>query len=95
MTEKHYHTQKNLNKIRPYLKKDIINNLKKSDTWKIQSTITINFISFKDDSNEECVMHSKSNNTEVMINDKAEKIIEEYMSLPSITFIYCITNIIK
>ena len=33
-----------LNKIRPYLK-DIINNLKKSDTWKIQLTIANNFIS--------------------------------------------------
>ena len=29
--------EKHLNKIRPYLK-DIINNLKKSDTWKIQLT---------------------------------------------------------
>ena len=33
-----------LNKIRPYLK-DIINNLKKSDTWKAQLTTAINFIS--------------------------------------------------
>ena len=33
-----------LNKIRPYLK-DIINNLKKSDTWKIPLTIVNNFIS--------------------------------------------------
>ena len=31
-----------LNKIRPYLK-DIINNLKKSDTWKIQLTIANKF----------------------------------------------------
>ena len=31
------------NKIRPYLK-DIINNLKKSDTWKIQLTIANKFI---------------------------------------------------
>ena len=30
-----------LNKIRPCLK-SIINNLKKSDTWRIQLTITIN-----------------------------------------------------
>ena len=37
--------KKYLNKIRPYLK-DIINNLKKFDSWKIQLTITINFISF-------------------------------------------------
>ena len=31
-----------LNKIRPYLK-DIINNVKKSDTWKIQLTIANKF----------------------------------------------------
>ena len=47
-----------LNKIRSYLK-DIINNLKKSDLWKIQLTITINFISSKDN-NKKHVMHSKS-----------------------------------
>ena len=34
-----------LDKIRPYLK-DIINDLKKSDTWTIQLRTTINFISF-------------------------------------------------
>ena len=33
-----------LDKIRPYLK-NIMNDLKKSDTWKIQVTITISFIS--------------------------------------------------
>ena len=33
-----------LNKIRPYLE-DIISNLRKSDTWKIQLTIANNFIS--------------------------------------------------
>ena len=31
----------------PYLR-DIIINLQKSDTWKIQSTVAINFISSKD-----------------------------------------------
>ena len=35
--------EKYLNNIRPYLK-DIKNNLKKSDTWKIQLTIANNFI---------------------------------------------------
>ena len=45
-----------LNKIKSYLK-DIINNLKKSDTWKIQLTITFYFIfSSKDDNDEEHVM---------------------------------------
>ena len=44
-----------LNKIRSYLK-DIINNLKKSDTWEIQLTIANNFISSVDH-DEERVIH--------------------------------------
>ena len=63
------------NKIRPYLK-DIINNLKKSDTWKIQLTIANNFIS-SIDNDEERVMHSKSDNIEIMINDEADEVIKE------------------
>ena len=47
-----------VNKIKPYLR-DIINDLKKSDTWKIQWPITISFISSKDDQNEKHEMHSK------------------------------------
>ena len=38
--------KKYLNKSRPYFKN--INNRKKSDTWKIHLPITINFISSKD-----------------------------------------------
>ena len=56
-----------LNKIIPYLK-DIINNLKKSDAWKVQLTIANNFTSsiYND---EDHLMHSKSDNiTLVMIN---------------------------
>ena len=47
-----------VNKIKLYLR-DIINDLKKSDTWKIQWPITISFISSKDDQNEKHEMHSK------------------------------------
>ena len=47
-----------LNKIRPYLK-DIMNNLKKSGTWKTQLIIANNFISTIDN-DEERVIHSKS-----------------------------------
>ena len=55
-----------LNKLRTYL-----NSLKKSDTWKTQLTTAIKFISAKDDDDdEECVMHSKSDNIEIMINNK-------------------------
>ena len=57
------------NKIRWYLK-DILNNLKNSDSWKTQLTVAINFISSKNN-DEDRVMHSKSDNIEIMINDKA------------------------
>ena len=56
--------------------KDIINNLKKSDTWKIQLTIAINFV-FSKDTDKELVMHSKSDNMEIMIYDKADEVIKE------------------
>ena len=90
---------------------DIINNLKKSKTWKIQLTISINF-NCSNDNNEECVMHSKSDNKEIMINDKADKVIKklyksflnryqnnleklQVVSLFPLMFIYCIINVIK
>ena len=99
-----------LNNIRPYLK-DIINNLKKSDMWKIQLTIGNNFIS-SIDNDEERAVHSKSDNIEIMINDEADEVIKELSDslknryqinlesmkgseLSSITFIYCIINVIK
>ena len=55
--EKHYQLRKYINKYRPYLN-NIINNLKNSDTWKIQLAVTINFISPKDDNDEDHVIHS-------------------------------------
>ena len=71
-----------LNKIIPYLK-HIISDFKKSDSWKTYLAIAINFISSKD-TDEECVMHSKSDNIEITINDKADKVTEErFQSLPS------------
>ena len=50
----------------------------------IKLTIAINFISTKD-VNEERVMHSKSDNMEIMINDKADEVI-------LIVFIYVLQN---
>ena len=64
--------EESLNIIRLYLR-DVINGLKKSDTWRIQLTITINFISSKDDNNEVCIIHSKSCNIEIMINDEPDE----------------------
>ena len=63
-----------LNKIRSYLK-NIINNLKIFNTWKVQLTKTNNFTS-SIDSDEERVMHSKSNNVEIMINYEADEVYE-------------------
>ena len=45
--------------------KDSINNLKKSDTWKIQLTIATNVISSKDN-DEKREMNSKSDDIEIM-----------------------------
>ena len=99
-----------LNKNSPYLKY-IINNLKKSHTWKIQLTIANNFISSKDNY-EERVMHSKSDNIEIMINDEANEIINNicgslknrYQNISELIkgseFVfnyvqYCIINVLK
>ena len=62
------------NMIRPYLK-DIMNNLKKSDTQKTQLTIAINFVS-SIENDEECVMLSKRGNLEIMMNDEADEVIK-------------------
>ena len=50
--------------------------------WKIQVTTAINFI-YCEDNYEECVMHSESDNIEIVINDEVDVVIEEFFqSLP-------------
>ena len=63
-----------LNKIKPYLK-DIIYNLKKSNKRKIQLPVANNFI-YSIDNDEVRVMHSKSDNLEIMINDEPDEVIK-------------------
>ena len=46
--------------------------------WKVQLTIAINFI-FSKDNDEESVMHSKSDNIKIMINDRTDEVIEELL----------------
>ena len=65
-----------LNKIKPYLR-DIITNLQKSETWKIQLTIAINFNSSKD-VDEKRVMHSKSDNIEFMLHDNVNEVLMNF-----------------
>ena len=60
-----------LDEVRPQV---IINNLKKSDTWKIHLRI-INLISSKDDNDEGDVVHSQRDNIEIMISDEADEVL--------------------
>ena len=61
--------------IRPYLS-DMINDRKIRREWKIQLTMSINFISSKD-SDETRNLHTKSNNIEIMIGNETYEIIEK------------------
>ena len=64
--------------------KEIIINLQRSNTWKIQLTIASNFISSKD-ADEERVIHSKSDNIEFMsydnVNEVVHKLFESLLSV--------------
>ena len=53
-----------------------MNNLQRYDTWKIQLTMPVSF-TYSKDTDEEPAMHSKSENIEIMIYDKADEIIQE------------------
>ena len=47
------------------------------EEWKIQLTMSINFISSKD-SDETRNMHTQSNNIEIMVVSETDEIIEEF-----------------
>ena len=61
--------------IRPYLS-DMIIDYKTQGEWKIQLTVSINFIS-SNDSGETRNLRTKSNNIEIMIDNETDEIIEE------------------
>ena len=70
------------NKFKPYLR-NIIIDLQNSGTRKIQLAIGINFISSKD-AEEECIMHSNSDNIKfTSYNDANEVVNELFESLRS------------
>ena len=62
--------------IEPHLR-ELINDYKNKDEWKIQLTAQINFISLKLDSDETPVMHTRSDNEEFMNGSDTDEIIEE------------------
>ena len=83
---KNLSVKENSNEIKPCLR-DIIIDLPKSGTWKVQLTTVINFISSKDVS-EEDVMHSKSDNTEFITYHNPNDVVDElfkvtYFEIPN------------
>ena len=60
-----------LDMIRPYLN-DIINDHKNQGEWRIQLTMEINFISSKKDFDDIRTMHTKSDNTEIMMSSETD-----------------------
>ena len=66
-----------LYQVKPYLK-DIVTDLQESDTWKIQLTIAINFISSKH-AEEERAMHLTSNNEDFFTDDNANDTIDKLL----------------
>ena len=59
-----------LENIRPHLG-NMIDKLKKLGKWTIQSTMKVKFVSSKDNDDKPS-MHSKSNNTEIMIDNETD-----------------------
>ena len=56
---------------------DMINDHKNQDEWKIQLSAEINFTSFKRDSDETRIMHTKSDNLEIRIGSDTNEVIED------------------
>ena len=61
--------------IKPYLR-DVINDHKTRREWKIQLTMQINFIPYKD-SEETRTMYTNSHNIEIMMRKETDEIIEK------------------
>ena len=55
----------------------MINDYKSKGEWKIQLTAEINFTSLKRDSDETRIMHTKSDNTEIMTGSDTNEVIED------------------
>ena len=55
----------------------MINDYKSEGEWKIQLTAEINFTSLKPDSDETRIMHTKSDNAEIMIGSDTNEVIKE------------------
>ena len=70
-------TPKNL---RDYSSNEVIDCETQFGEWKIQLTMSINFISFKD-SDEIRTLRAKSNNIKIVMGNKTDEIIDNFLSL--------------
>ena len=66
-----------LNLIEKYLK-ELIEEYKQEEEWKVQLTIEVNFISLKPRSDETRIMCTRSDNIEIMFGDDNDDIIEQF-----------------
>ena len=66
--------------IEQYLR-ELINDYKNKGEWKLQLIAEINFISLRPGSDETRVMHTKSDNEEIMSGSDTDEIIEELFEL--------------
>ena len=55
----------------------MINDYKSKGEWKIQLTAEINFTPLKPDSDKTRIIHTKSDNTEIMIGSDTNEVIKE------------------
>ena len=62
--------------IKPYLY-DLINVYKAKGEWKLQLSVEISFVSQKPDSNEICIMYTRSTPEEIIIGCETEKVAEK------------------
>ena len=62
--------------IEQYLR-ELINHYKNKGEWKLQLIAEINFISLKPDSDETRIMHTRSDNEEIMTGSDTDEIIEK------------------
>ena len=67
---------KTLKKLRVHSRNEVINYVTQYGEWKIQLTMSINFISSKD-SDENCNMHTRKDNIEIIMGSETNNIIEE------------------
>ena len=56
----------------------MINDYKSKGEWKVQLTAEINFISLKPDSNETRIMHTKSDNEDIMVGSDTSDVVKEF-----------------